>query len=165
MIRIAAAGDVHFDRTSRGKLSRHWHELVGKADLFVLAGDLTQVGHPEEALPLAEDLAECPVPVFAVLGNHDYHMDQEDEIKAINATLADPKFYARDPAGFAAKSKALMDAEAKLAAAEYSEGEFGGKVVHGCCLSKGKNLIGAHSSPPGGNLRLAGNFSGGKTVN
>jgi len=83
MIRIAAAGDVHYDRDSRGKLSRHWHELAGKADLFVLAGDLTQVGHPDEARPLAEDLAECPVPVFAVLGNHDYHLDQEDEIKSI----------------------------------------------------------------------------------
>ena len=41
----------------------------------------------------------------------------EDEIKAINATLSDPKFYTRDPAGFAANSKALMEAEAKLAAA------------------------------------------------
>ena len=42
----------------------------------------------------------------------------EDEIKAINAALADPNFYTKDPAGFAAKSKALMDAEAKKAAAE-----------------------------------------------
>jgi Icc-related predicted phosphoesterase len=80
MIRIAAVGDVHYDRESRGKLSKHWNELAGKADLLLLAGDLTQVGHPEEAKPLAEDLAECPVPVFAVLGNHDYHMDQEHEI-------------------------------------------------------------------------------------
>ena len=42
----------------------------------------------------------------------------EDEIKAINAALADPKLYTRDPAGFAAKSKALMEAEAKRSAAE-----------------------------------------------
>jgi ATP-binding cassette subfamily F protein uup len=42
----------------------------------------------------------------------------EDEIKAINAALADPKLYSRDPAAFAAKSKALMEAEAKRAAAE-----------------------------------------------
>jgi ATP-binding cassette subfamily F protein uup len=40
------------------------------------------------------------------------------EIVAINARLADPQLYARDPAGFAAASKALVDAEARLAAAE-----------------------------------------------
>lgn len=80
MIRMAAVGDVHYDRESRGKLSKHWMELDGKADLLLLAGDLTQVGNPDEAKPLAEDLSECPVPVFAVLGNHDYHMDQEHEI-------------------------------------------------------------------------------------
>lgn len=80
MIRIAAAGDVHYDRGSKGKLAKHWHELEGKADLFMIAGDLTQVGHPEEAAPLAEDLKECPVPVFAVLGNHDCHSDREKEV-------------------------------------------------------------------------------------
>jgi len=42
----------------------------------------------------------------------------EAEIKAINAALTDADFYTRDPAGFAARSKALMDAEAKRAAAE-----------------------------------------------
>ena len=42
----------------------------------------------------------------------------EDEIRVINAALADPKLYSRDPAGFAAKSKALMEAEARRAAAE-----------------------------------------------
>ena len=40
------------------------------------------------------------------------------EIRALNAALSDPAFYARDPAGFAAKSKALETAEAKKAAAE-----------------------------------------------
>jgi ATP-binding cassette subfamily F protein uup len=42
----------------------------------------------------------------------------EAEINAINAALADANFYAKDPAGFAAKSKALIAAEAKKAAAE-----------------------------------------------
>lgn len=82
MIRVAAAGDVHFDRNSRGRLSRYWPELVGKADLFLLAGDLTQVGHEDEARVLAQDLAECPVPVVTVLGNHDFHSDQQEAITA-----------------------------------------------------------------------------------
>jgi Icc-related predicted phosphoesterase len=81
MIRVAAAGDVHFDRASRGRLSRYWPELVGKADLFLIAGDLTQVGHEEEARVLAQDLAECPLPVVSVLGNHDFHSDQQEAIK------------------------------------------------------------------------------------
>src|SRR4051794_10448610 len=82
MIRVAAVGDVHFDRNSRGRLARYWSELEGRAELLMLAGDLTQVGHSDEAHVLAQDLAECPVPVVAVLGNHDYHLDQENEIKA-----------------------------------------------------------------------------------
>lgn len=80
MIRVAAVGDVHFDRNSRGRLSRYWSELEGRADLLVLAGDLTQLGHVDEAHVLAQDLSECPVPVVGVLGNHDYHSDQEQEI-------------------------------------------------------------------------------------
>ncbi|MDB5614033.1 MAG: elongation factor 3 [Devosia sp.] len=42
----------------------------------------------------------------------------EEEIKAINAALADPKLYARDPGSFAAKSKTLLETEAKKAKAE-----------------------------------------------
>jgi ATP-binding cassette subfamily F protein uup len=42
----------------------------------------------------------------------------EAEIAAINAALTAPDFYTRDPTGFAAKSKALIDAEARRAAAE-----------------------------------------------
>lgn len=80
MIRIAAAGDVHFDRKSSNRLGQHLNDLSGKADLFLLAGDLTQTGHPEEMKVLAEDLRHCPVPVIAVLGNHDYHTDQVDII-------------------------------------------------------------------------------------
>lgn len=81
MIRIAAVGDVHFDRSSRGRLSRHWHELAHKASAFLIAGDLTQVGNEEEIKALADDLADCPVPVIAVLGNHDYHSDQEELVR------------------------------------------------------------------------------------
>lgn len=80
MIRIAAVGDVHFDRASRGRLSSHLSLLKGRADLLLIAGDLTQTGHIEEGRILARDLSSCPVPVIAVLGNHDYHMEQEKEL-------------------------------------------------------------------------------------
>jgi Icc-related predicted phosphoesterase len=83
MIRIAAAGDVHFDRKSHNRLAQHFTNLNDRADVFLLAGDLTQTGHPEEMKVLAEDLSKCPVPVIAVLGNHDYHFDQVEQVISI----------------------------------------------------------------------------------
>jgi Icc-related predicted phosphoesterase len=83
MIRIAAAGDLHFDRKSHHRLAKHFTGLEEKADVFLLAGDLTQTGHPEEMQVLADDLAKCPIPVVAVLGNHDYHVDQVDAVVQI----------------------------------------------------------------------------------
>ncbi|HXH32627.1 MAG TPA: metallophosphoesterase [Bacteriovoracaceae bacterium] len=83
MIRIAAAGDVHFDRKSHTRLSQHFSGLADKADILLLAGDLTQTGHPEEMKVLAEDLKKCPVPIVAVLGNHDYHVDQVEAVTQI----------------------------------------------------------------------------------
>ncbi len=83
MIRIAACGDVHFDKNSAGRLEEHFYKLEMKADLLVIAGDLTQTGHPDEMKALASDLKNCPVPVVAVFGNHDYHMDKLEECASI----------------------------------------------------------------------------------
>lgn len=82
MIRLAAVGDVHFDRESQGRIADYRHEIASLADVFLLAGDLTQTGHPEEAAPLARDLSQLEIPVVAVLGNHDYHLGREAEIRA-----------------------------------------------------------------------------------
>lgn len=73
MIRIAAVGDIHYDRLSAGKYVPYLDDLRDSADLLLLAGDLTQVGTIEEISVLADDLAESPVPAVAVFGNHDYH--------------------------------------------------------------------------------------------
>lgn len=83
MIRIAAVGDVHYDRKSHGRLGQYLRDLEEKADLLLLAGDLTQTGHPEEMKVLAECLKICPVPMVAVLGNHDYHVDQVEGVTKI----------------------------------------------------------------------------------
>lgn len=80
MIRIAAVGDVHYDRASRNRLRAGFESLAGRADLFLIAGDLTQHGTVEEAEALADDLEGLPVPVVTVLGNHDYHSDQQEQI-------------------------------------------------------------------------------------
>lgn len=83
MIRIAACGDPHFDKNSQNRLKEHFNSLKQGADLFLLAGDLTQTGHPDEMKALAGDLVSSPVPTIAVLGNHDYHMDKVEEVTSI----------------------------------------------------------------------------------
>lgn len=80
MIRVAAVGDVHFDRSSQGRLREYMNQISEEADVLLLAGDLTQKGEIEEARVLAEDLVHARIPVVAVLGNHDYHSGQEDDI-------------------------------------------------------------------------------------
>ncbi len=83
MIRIAAVGDLHFGADLRGTLRPHLESLPDQADVLLLAGDLTRVGDPDEAAVLAEELRDSPVPIVAVLGNHDYHSDREDEVRKI----------------------------------------------------------------------------------
>lgn len=83
MIRIAAVGDVHYDRSSAGKLAKYMGRLGECADLLLLAGDLTQIGTVEEISVLADDLTESPVPVIAVLGNHDYHSNMQGKVTEI----------------------------------------------------------------------------------
>lgn len=80
MIRIAAAGDLHYGRNSGGRLLPHLHTLDQVADLLLLAGDLTQIGSVEEIEILASDLSESPVPVVAVFGNHDFHSNEEERL-------------------------------------------------------------------------------------
>ena len=83
MIRVAAVGDVHYDRASRNRLRQYFEVLSDRADLLLIAGDLTQSGTLEEAKALAEDLAAATVPVVSVLGNHDFHSGQQEEIVAL----------------------------------------------------------------------------------
>jgi Icc-related predicted phosphoesterase len=83
VIRIAAVGDVHFGTDSAGTLRPALEELRDRADVFLLAGDLTRHGDPDEAAVLGHELHDVGVPVAAVLGNHDYHCDQEKEITAV----------------------------------------------------------------------------------
>lgn len=80
MIRIAAVGDVHLASDLRGSIRPHLDGLADDADVLLLAGDLTQHGTTEEARVVAEEFADLPVPVVAVLGNHDHQCDQHLEI-------------------------------------------------------------------------------------
>ncbi|WP_330261169.1 metallophosphoesterase family protein [Streptomyces sp. NBC_00539] len=77
MIRVAAVGDIHLGPGSEGTLRPAFETLGAHADLLLLAGDLTRHGTAEEARVVAHEVAGLPVPVAAVLGNHDYQSDQE----------------------------------------------------------------------------------------
>lgn len=83
LLRVAAIGDLHFGMDSAGAWRRALEGLPEVADLLLVAGDLTLTGYPEEAALAAADLAGSAIPAVAVLGNHDYHQDKEEEISTL----------------------------------------------------------------------------------
>ena len=82
-IRVAAAGDVHADASRRADLEAAFTSLRGNADLVLLAGDLTTHGRPEEAQVVARASQLAELPVFSVLGNHDWHSGRAAEVAAV----------------------------------------------------------------------------------
>jgi Icc-related predicted phosphoesterase len=81
VIRVAAVADVHFGTESHGMLRPKLEHLRERADLLLIGGDLTRCGGPAEAQVLADELRGLPVPVVAVLGNHDYEANREAEVR------------------------------------------------------------------------------------
>jgi Icc-related predicted phosphoesterase len=81
-IRIAAAGDIHCSEEERSRLQAAFADADRQADLILLAGDLTTYGEPEQAAVLADVTREIATPIFAVLGNHDWHADRHEELVA-----------------------------------------------------------------------------------
>jgi Icc-related predicted phosphoesterase len=82
-LRVAAAGDIHCRESRREEIESAFAALDGKADLVLLAGDLTSHGTPDEAQILADATRRVGAPVIAVLGNHDWHAGCNKEIVAI----------------------------------------------------------------------------------
>lgn len=83
-LRIAAVGDIHVSKHSVGKFQPLFAQISDSADVLVLCGDFTDYGLPDEARILARELsASVKIPVIAVLGNHDYESDKQDEIRQI----------------------------------------------------------------------------------
>jgi Icc-related predicted phosphoesterase len=83
-LRVAAIGDLHVHQDSQTtKLQAVFDKVSQAADVLALCGDLTQLGLPQEAEKLVNDLRSCRVPVVAVLGNHDYQSGKAEEVKQI----------------------------------------------------------------------------------
>jgi Icc-related predicted phosphoesterase len=82
-IRIAAYADVHAYDELRGRLRDELAPVNEAADVLVLAGDLTLNGKRDEAEILASELRAITIPIIGVLGNHDFELDQQEDIRRI----------------------------------------------------------------------------------
>lgn len=131
MIRVAAVGDIHFGADSAGTLRPHLETLPEQADLLLLAGDLTRLGDPDEAAVLARELDGLPVPVIAVLGNHDYHSDQE---KAVAEVLEDVGVKVLEGEG------TIVDVDGRRVGVAGAKG-FGGGFAGACGTDFGEPLM------------------------
>src|SRR5207244_4389055 len=78
------AGDLHCGTSAqdRARVEAAFEGLEPGLDVVLLAGDLTTCGDPAEAQVLADICEGLPVPVFAVLGNHDWHTNRTHEVVA-----------------------------------------------------------------------------------
>ena len=84
VIRIAATADIHLGRPGdRARWEEAFDGLRDRVDLVLLAGDLTTHGEPEQAGMVASAVRGLEVPVLAVLGNHDWHVNRRDELVAV----------------------------------------------------------------------------------
>lgn len=79
-MRIAAVGDLHFRVSGNEEIVSILDGIKKEADVLVLAGDLTDSGIPEEMEALLGTVRHIPLPVIAVLGNHDYEHDRADDL-------------------------------------------------------------------------------------
>jgi uncharacterized protein len=83
-IRIAATGDIHLGREGdEERWAAAFAGLRDRVDLVLLAGDLTTHGEPEQGAMVVAAVRGLDVPILAVLGNHDWHVDRRDELVAV----------------------------------------------------------------------------------
>src|SRR3954451_158135 len=104
-MRIAALADLHFTTAAYEGFRTTLERVRDEADVLVLAGDLTNYGKISEMEPLLNVLVRLRVPIVAVLGNHDYESDQQEQLMKLMATegikVLDGTGYERDGVGFA----------------------------------------------------------------
>lgn len=77
-VTVAAVGDLHVGADDATAVDAVRGAIPDETAALLLAGDLTRRGLLAEYELLARGLEEIPVPVIAVLGNHDVETDQQD---------------------------------------------------------------------------------------
>jgi len=83
VIRVAAVGDVHLGAADRGACRAAYEDVADRADVLLLAGDLTRLGTAAEARVVGEEFADLGLPVVAVLGNHDHHSGEPELVCSV----------------------------------------------------------------------------------
>jgi Icc-related predicted phosphoesterase len=104
-MRVAATADLHFTPARFGALHDQLNRVRDEADVFVVAGDLTNYGRPDEMEPLLNVLVRLRLPTIVVLGNHDYESGREGDLMRMlsqeGIKVLDGSAYERDGVGFA----------------------------------------------------------------
>src|SRR5215470_9762162 len=104
-MRIAAIADLHFSPQSYDRIRDAMGRLRDEADLLILAGDLTNLGKPEEMESMLASFMRLRVPIVAVLGNHDFESGKQEELAKMMSSegvkVLDGSGYERDGVGFA----------------------------------------------------------------
>ena len=104
-MRVAATADLHFTPARFTALHDQLNRVRDEADVFVVAGDLTNYGKPEEMEPLLNVLVRLRLPVIVVLGNHDYESERQVDLMRMltqeGIKVLDGSAYERDGVGFA----------------------------------------------------------------
>jgi Icc-related predicted phosphoesterase len=84
VLRIAAIGDLHASKSSRGSYQSLFTQISNTADVLLLCGDFTDYGLAEEARVLAREITtSMKIPIIAVLGNHDFESGNAPDIVRI----------------------------------------------------------------------------------
>lgn len=85
-MRIAAIGDIHCTADYPGLIKELLGDIETKADVLVMAGDLTNTGLIEEMQVFVDGLADFSLPKVAVMGNHDHESDQVELLMKMMTT-------------------------------------------------------------------------------
>ena len=104
-VRVAVIGDLHVGEGAHAPYRELFAQIAREADVLVLAGDLTNYGKTREMEILCEDLRTVPIPIVAVLGNHDHECGQPEVVRRMlldaGVRVLDGEAYEIDGVGFA----------------------------------------------------------------
>lgn len=82
-IKLAALGDIHCTERSQKVMNNLFKNIHTTAEILLLCGDITDTGRPAEMKVFLNSLRpslEAGLTVIAVLGEHDHHNQQVEEL-------------------------------------------------------------------------------------
>lgn len=104
-MRLAAVADIHLKAEEHEKNVHAFAAVNELADAFVIAGDFTNHGTPEEMRGVLSVLEHVRIPIIGVLGNHDHESGHQDELagmlRVAGVHLLDGHCFEVDGVGFA----------------------------------------------------------------